>query len=736
MSNVLPTFDESWHRVSPRRLRLRPGVEAHAQRFRGQRWYVLQDRLSGKFYRVRPAAYTFVCEMERNVSVGEAWERCLESDADQAPGQGEIVHLLSQLHRAGLLCGELEGDAEGLSEVFAKERRQEAMQRWSSVLFFKLPLWSPDAFLRATSWVGAAIFSRWGLLVWAALLIWGGAEVATNWQAFSAESAGLLGVANLTWMYAVMVVIKVVHELGHGYACRRLGGEVPEMGVMLLLFNPLPYVDASASTAFRSKWRRILVGGAGMLVETGLAGLAAIVWANTGAGTLHSLAYNAVIAASVVTILFNANPLLRYDGYHMLSDWLEVPNLQGRAGKMMLFLVERYLFGLKSARRPADSTTEAWWLAVYWVASWVYRLLMTFGILLLVSQHYLFFGVLLAVGFGFMWLVLPLIKAVRFLTNSPKLERCRLRACGLSAGLLALVLAFLWLVPLPYHFRADGVVRAEPFARVYAGVDGGLAELLVPSGTPVKQGTPLVRLENPELTHMLTLLDAELALAEAQRRLALESDPAQYEAMKGYFHALAVRRSKLNADVKALTVLAPCDGLWLAPDARLRLRTVMPRGLELGVVQSTAAFVLSAVVKQEDVARLFTPEQVRGTEVRVRGQEGWVLGVTSFSAIPAEREALPSAALGILGGGTVAVDTRDAQAGRKLPGPGLVEAEGARATRTTEPVFEIRAQLQTDPAVSLLHGQRAVARMTLEPTPLGVQWWRKLRQAFQHTYKL
>ncbi len=738
MSAVAPTFDESWHRVSPRRIRVRPGVEIFPQRFRGQRWYVVRDSLGGKFFRIRPEAYDFICELERGETVGDAWARRLEIDPENVPGQGEVVRLLSSLHRSGLVRSDVEGDVEPLAEAFAKEKRQEVTQRWSSVLFFKMPLWSPDAFLRRTLPLVGWLFTKQGMLLWLGLLIWGGSEVASRWQAFGAESSGLLGLANLPWMYAVMIVIKVLHEFGHGYACRKLGGEVPEMGIMLLLFNPLPYVDASASTAFRSKWQRILVGGAGMIVELGVAAVAAVVWANTGQGLVHTLAYNAVVVASVVTLLFNGNPLLRYDGYHMLSDWLELPNLQSNASKMALWLLERFGFGLRTAANPAESLREGWWLAVYFVASLLYRTAMLLGILLAVSLHYLAFGVLLAVIFGFMWVVLPVIKAVKYLWNSPRLEICRTRAVTLVALLLGGILGFLCLLPLPNHFRAEGVVRAEQFSRVYAGADGKLVKLLAPSGSMVKMGTPLLELTNQELVHEMESLEAEQHRSEAQARLALDEDPVRYASMKPYFRALEVRRDRLRDDQQSLTMRAPCDGRWLAPDAALYLGGMLPRGLELGVVQGDGDFYISAVVKQDDVSRLFTKHQVNGTEVRVRGQEGILLGVRNFNALPAEREALPSAALGLLGGGTSAVDAKDSSDGRSLAGRGLLDAEQSKGTKATEPVFEIRATLaaDADSGIRLMHGQRAVARMTLPAEPLMWQWVRMIRQLFQRTYQI
>ncbi len=731
----LPTFDESWHRVAPRRIRLRPGVEIFPQSYRGERWYVVRDGLSGKFFRIRQPAYQFLCELERHHSVEAAWQQSLSHDAENAPGQGEVVMLLSQLHRAGLIRSDVEGDATSVVEALEAEKTKESVQRWSSIMFFRIPLWNPDTFLRKTLPLVRWLISPLGAVLWLVLLVAGLREVLVNWHVFRQEGQGFLGLANLVWMYGVMIVIKAAHEFGHGYMCRRYGGEVPEMGVMLLLFNPLPYVDASASTAFRSKWQRILVAAAGMLVEIAIAAACAIIWAYSGTGKIHVLAYNAVVVASIVTVLFNANPLLRYDGYHILSDWLEIPNLQQRASSMGLYLVHRYLFGLNQERSPADTKREGWMLGLYFISSLIYRTIMVVGILLYVSQSYLVLGIILGVIFGFMWLLLPIVKAIGYLWTNPKLETCRLRACSVSFGLVGALFAFLALVPMPHHFRAEAVVRADPFSRVYSGADGQLDKVLVTSGQLVKQGDALLQMSNAELGHDLELLNAEHAQAEAQARVSLVEDPAQYKSMATYFRALDARRSKLAADQAALIIRAPSTGRWLAPDVALRLGATTPRGLELGIVQGEQQFFISAVVKQDEVSRLFTTEQVQDTRVKIRGQEDNTLGVTNFVAIPAEREALPSAALGILGGGTTAVKNK-AQDPRNLPGPGMVEAEQGRGTHTKEPVFELRATLQPSALVNLVHGQRAVARLALTPEPLLWQWVRQVRQVFQKNYQM
>ncbi len=732
MSTVAPTFDESWHLVEGRCLRLRPAVHIVAQRFRGRRWYVVQDALGNQFFRVQPPAYRFICELERCATVGEAWERSLEIDPQDAPGQTEVVQLLSQLHQSGLLRGDLEGDVASLFAAQEKQQQRKVRSTWANLFFLRIPLFNPDNFIRTTLPLVRGLISPLGGLLWLALLLWGAKEIVENWHLFKSEGGALLGTANLPWLYATMVFIKALHEFGHGYACRKFGGEVPQMGVMLLLFNPLPYVDASSSWALRNKWQRILIGGAGMIVELALAAVAAMLWAHTGDGALHRVAYNAIVIASVGTLLFNLNPLLRYDGYHMLSDFLEMPNLQGRASQTTLYLLERYGFGLTEARNPASSRRETWALTAYFFASLIYRTVLLVGILFFISQKFFVLGVLLALGFAVVWLLLPIWRAGVYLLSHPRLETKRGRALGVSLGALGLVLAFLAFVPMPSHFRADGIVRADPFAHVYAGMAGELMEVLAPSGTLVKAGEALLRLENFELARELEGAALELKKARSQAREALDVDPVRALNLQGYLDAILARQTKLRAEQEDLLVRAPCAGTWIAPDVSTWRGSLVPRGTEFGVVQGETQHYLSAVVRQADVARLFTGN-VKATEVKVTGLETSTFKVTELQAIPAEQGLLPSASLGLAGGGQTPVEA-DEKGGSKHTG--LVGAGEGKGTRTTEPFFEVRGYLGAEPGCLLHHGQRLVARLELPWEPLLAQWWRSLRQLFQRNYQV
>src|SRR6188768_620931 len=372
MSTALPTFSESWHRVAGQQLRLRRGVQVHRQMFRGERWYVIEDDLAGKYFRVRPDAWEFIMRLDGGLTVEEAWMQCLDLFPETAPGQQECVNLLGQLYQSNLL----QYDAGDAGELFQRQQRRQQRElraRLLGIMFLRVPLLDPDRFLvRTMPWVGWLI-SKAGLLLWLAVVGWGGKVVADNWSALMAQGREVLAPTNLGWFYLALIVSKLLHELGHAYFCRKFGGEVHTLGVMLLVFTPVPYVDATSSWSLRSRRQRVLVGAAGMIVEIFLAAICAMLWARTSAGGMNAVCYNIMFITSVGTLMFNLNPLLRFDGYYILTDLIDIPNLHQRATQQLQHVFEHHLFGVKRSESPARTKREAWWLGVFGVASGVYR---------------------------------------------------------------------------------------------------------------------------------------------------------------------------------------------------------------------------------------------------------------------------------------------------------------------------------------------------------------------------
>lgn len=718
MSATSGVFDESWFRVKDCRLRLMPGVELVRQQFNGEFWYVVCDKLGHQYFRIKPDAYTFIAHLEKADTVEEAWNRALELDPERAPAQGDVVQLLSQLYRSGLLRGDRMGDVEAMAQARKKEKAAKVRQQWASFLFLKIPLFNPDPFLRRTVHLVRWCFGSFGFLIWLGALVWGIQTLALNWGEFKDISQGLLGLANLPWLYLALLITKTLHEFGHAYACRRYGREVPEMGIMLLVFNPLPYMDASASYAFTRKYRRVMVGFAGVYVELFVAALAVVFWAYAGEGTLSRLAYNMAITASISTVLFNLNPLLRFDGYHILTDLTETPNLQMRAQQLMKYAVNRYAFGVHGQPVPANSWSEVVGFTTFFFASWIYRMFLLVSILFFVSKQWLIAGVMIAVVFGIMWLIVPIVKGLNYVFLGTQLMNKRSRAVLVTTSFLVFLSLFLWWCPLPHYFRTEGVVQSNPFVNVYTGSTGRMSEIVAPSGAEVVKGQLLVRLENPELEQEAQLLELEYRRVQALIQADRSVDGAQLKGLIANRDALEVRRQNMQQRLADLEVRAPESGRWIAPVLHEYADSMVPRGSPLGFVRGEERFRFMAVVRQRDVDRLFTELQDHA-EVKLFGQEMHTLLATDVTPIPSEQSELPSASLGVLGGGTMGVD-----------------ASERSGSTSSEPFFEIRSNLVVPEGFLANHGQRGVARLRLPNLPLGRQWYLRIRQAFQREYKL
>ncbi|OGV69814.1 MAG: hypothetical protein A3K19_28845 [Lentisphaerae bacterium RIFOXYB12_FULL_65_16] len=717
MSDFPKTFSESWYRIAGKRVWLRPHVQLQRQFFRGRKWYVVRDAFSNQFYRIRPPAYEFVARLTRTRTVQEVWEACLKRYPDEAPGQQEVIQLLAQLFHANLLQSEDPTDSARLFERYRKRRQKETQSRLVNIMFARLPLLDPDGVLRKALPVLGFLVGPVGALIW---LVTFGAALKFGIEHASElvqMTEGVLAPGNLFMLYVALVLIKVLHEFGHGLACRKFGGEVHDMGVMLLIFTPLPYVDASSSWAFRSRWQRILVGGAGILVELFVAAVAMLVWAWTGPGTLHSLAYNLIFVASVSTVLFNGNPLLRYDGYYLLSDLLDIPNLYGQSTQQLRHLLERYVFGNRESESPTPSRGEAAWLVVYGIVSWAYRIVVFGGILLFLGKRYLMLGIIMAVICGVSWVIVPLVRFTRYLASSPQLERVRPRAVSATVGIVAAVVTLVGMVPFPCRYAAPGVAETVQFSVVANETPGYIAEVLAPSGSQVQAGQPLVRLEAPELRFEIAGTETQLERARALRLQALEGSAANLQPIETHIAAVEKRRRHLEVQLDALVVRARHAGLWSAPTLELAMGAWAKRGTELGQVVNTTAFVFKAVVSQQEAARLFG-QPIRRVEVRLAGRAGWSMRVTGLDIVPADQTTLPAAALGYSGGGSVAVDASDRS-----------------GVRTKEPFFLVRAAFSPAPEVVLRHGRSGRMRFEFNPEPLMQQWSRKLRQVIQKRYQ-
>lgn len=711
-------FHESWYRIANEHICLRASVQMRRQRFRGSLWFVLYDPFNNEFFRLRPAAYRFVARLNLGQTVEEVWKEVMAEYPDDAPGQEDVIQLLAQLYHANLLHYDLPADSAKLFERY-KERKQKIRRATlMSIMFFRVPLFDPDNLLKRLLPLARIVMSPFGAVVWVGVIAAAVKVLIDNWAQVGVQTQAILAPANLPLLYLALILIKTLHEFGHSFAVRRFGGEVHTMGIMFLIFNPLPYMDATAAWTFRSKWKRVFVGSAGMITEVFVAACAVFVWANTGAGVINSLAYNMMFIASVSTVLFNINPLLRFDGYYILSDLLDIPNLHAQSSQHLRHLVERYAFGYKKSQSPAANFSEGFWLTVFGILSGLYKLVVFTTILLFVADRFLLLGILMAVVCAVTWIMVPLIRLIQYLASSPKLERTRLRAILVCLVAIAGAASLLYFAPFPHSFKSPGVLEAVEHTIVVNGVPGYVEEILQSSGTMVEEGQTLVRLRNDELAFQIAETQGHLREAAAMRQKALFSSQADLSSIDSLMATIRSRLRRLREEQSLLAIHAEFSGTWVAPHLDDCVGMWIRRGTAIGQLVNEQDHIFSSVVSQKEVSQIFSG-QVRSAEVRLSGQTKRTLSTGSMIRVPVEQTELPSVALGFGGGGEVAVDVKDAS--------GVVAAQ---------PFYQVRLDLIPDPEVALYHGRSGRVRFKLPPEPLFKQGYRKLRQLLQERYQL
>jgi len=720
------TYSDAWHRVASVRACLRSSVRAHRQTFRGEEWVVLRDSLGSDFFRVTADAYAFLSRLSPQRTIDEVWGVLMEDEPELALTQEEVVQLLGQLHLSNLLQFDRGAAAASLFERYNKRRSQEIKALLLGFLSIKLPLLDPDRFLERAMPAIRVVFGPVGAVMYAVLLLLGLKALLDESYHLFDQSAGLLAPTNLGLLYVGMVLAKLVHEFGHAAACKRFGGEVHKMGVMLLLFAPLPYMDATASWGFRSRAQRMLVGASGVLSELAVAAVAAMVWANTAPGVINALAYNVIFVASVSTLLFNLNPLMRFDGYHILVDFLDVPNLFQRSRDQLKYLGEFWVLGVKTAQPVARTSNEAVLLPLYGVISLVYWVGLMSTIIFFIAEQYLDLGVALAWIMFFSVVIMPVFKFGKFLFTSPKLQHQRVRALAITLGIVVVGVGLLGGVPMPDRVRVNGVLQATHSRELYSDSGGSLVALLARPGQWVTSGQPLARLENPDLEFEILSVQQQREQLIAQELQAITTAVANFEPLERQREAIDQKLAELMRQQSALTLLAPIEGIWSASELDASHGQWIARGGSLGTIVDERDWRFVAVLPQINT-HLFEAG-VLDTEIRIRGQQEFNLHSAKTEVMPFEQGQLPSPALGMAGGGEIAVQSSDPK--------GLAAAE---------PFFRIHAQIPAAPTANAndsadelrrLHGRLGTMRITLPNSPLLFQWERGLRQFLQRKFRV
>jgi putative peptide zinc metalloprotease protein len=605
-----------------------------------------------------PSAHLLVGLMDGKRTAQEVWEEAVSQLGDDGPTQDETIRLLGMLYFAEALSCDVSPDT---AEMFRRIDRRDTGERWRRILHplsLRIPVLDPDAFLNRWIWLVRPIFSAYGALAWCAVVIAAVVLGAPHWTELTQDAGSrLLSGQNMLLLWIAYPCVKVLHEFGHGFAAKVWGAEVHEMGIMFMVLMPVPYVDASAANVFPDKRKRMLVAAAGVLVEVFLAALAMMIWLAVEPGLVRSLAYNVIWISGASTLLFNANPLLRFDGYFVLSDWIEIANLGGRSNEYLAYLLETHLFGLSNVRDPVSAPGEAAWFVAYGIAAFVYRVLIVFAIAFFLAGQFFVLGVLLALLSLSMQIVAPVVRQIANVLSSPRFGERRGRVVATSFVTVLGLAAALLLLPVPLRTTAQGVVWLPERAQVRAGTDAFVTQILVESNTPVEIGDPLVLVHDPLLQASVDRLDAELRALRARHYDERVTDLVQAQITEDEIATAEAALSRAQERRQEFVIRSPENGELVLPRSDDLMGRFFQQGELVGYVIGPETPTAKVVIGEADVA--LVREQTEAVEVRLARDIADVQPARILRIYPAATQKLPSRALGTAGGGTWAINTSD-----------------------------------------------------------------------------
>ena len=633
----------------PTRLRWRSELRATAQALEGNRQIVVEDPVGGRFFRLGVNEYAFARALNGERDLGPALAHANATEKGQPLGPQEGMAIAQFLLRNGLVEEIVGGQAQPTRQAPPRPKRR------VGPLFQRLPLGNPnrllDRLMPLLGWLTGWAFAP----LWLGAALWAGICLAGQWDRWAAEAGGVLDRDNLLWLPVAWFLLKLWHELHHGLVAKRYGADVVECGILFVLFAPVGgYVDATASWRLADRWQRIHVSAAGIIAEVFLGCVAVVVWATQEPGVLATLAYNVALLATVSTVLFNANPLMRFDGYYVFIDLIERPNLYQRGMAYCRWLGRRWFLGQRKTSDPAQGPQAPRVVKIYGLLTLAWRWMVMVSILVMATAWFSGLGLLLF-AFGIAtWLVLPAIRLARREAQPGGAGRRGLARAGLlAAGLAALATLLNFAVPLRPAVEAPGLVAYVEATTLRAEAAGFVAEVAVRRGDRVTAGELLLRLENPELANEAAQVATDMAAMEVEATKALTLGDLETESARRASRVLlAGRLEDLRRQEASLAVYAPHDGVVVASDLLAWQGAWMKRGEDLGEIADPAQLRFEISIPERLVPAF---RDQLGAAVTVELPGGRVLTGTLLEVAPKGSLAKPPEALTALAGGPIAL---------------------------------------------------------------------------------
>lgn len=575
----MPTMqNESNSQAQTSYIRRRDDLEIYPQRLRSKRIWVVKDPVTLKYFQFRAEEFAVLSWLDGKASlqrIGELFEKQFAPKRMTIP---RLRSFVASLHRNGLVIADVAGQGDHLMQRHLKSRSSEWMSHLMNPMAIRFPGMDPHSLLRVIYPRVQWMFSTGFAFLCAATVAWAGLLFVGNGASFQQrlpELNSLLTPQNLIWLAVAMAATKVVHELGHALTCRHYGAECHEMGVMLLVMTPCLYCNVSDAWKLPAR-QRIAITAAGICIEIVLASVCTILWWFTHPGLINTIAFNVMVVCSVGTLFLNGNPLLRYDGYYILSDLVAAPNLWDEANGLVRRFWSRCFLGIDPGR-SITAGNRTLFLALFSIASIVYRSIVMASVLYLMYRTLAPLGLVVVVQLIAVAMLVRIVwrplKAVWNAMTNPVLNRqFRPKRFGMATALtVGLLVGILWL-PMPCTVKSPSTIQPLDARRIYVTVAGTLRSTST-AGQKVKKGDVIAELDNPTLGLEIERVRGQLRQQELRVR-SLESlrgsnaeISSQIPAAAAILVDLRQTLAQLERDHQSLRLVAKANGTILSPPA-------------------------------------------------------------------------------------------------------------------------------------------------------------------------
>ncbi len=539
----------------------------------GVGYWVVKEPVGLKYYRLQPEQYhvLFLLDGKRSIEqIRDELQRELPTVRLQLT---DIQHLITDLHEKGLVYSNRAGQGTSLLKHHREERKKKMFNTVRSLLYLRLPGWDPEPTLQwlypITSW----LYRPWAVFFTILIVVASWILLMVQFETFRSqlpEFQQFFSWPNLMYLWITLSVAKIIHEFGHGLTCKHFGGECHEMGVMLLVFSPCLYCDVSDSWVLKNKWKRIMIGAAGMYIEILISAIAVFVWWNTQSGLVHHLCLNLFFVTTITTVIFNANPLMRFDGYYMMSDFLEIPNLRPKADRLLRESFAWYCLGIESRPDPFMPETGRVWFVLFAISAWLYRWFILVAItifLYTVLKPYGLqsLGIMMAV-ISVSTIVFNMVFNIYKLVSAPRIEPMSRPKIAATVTVFACAIAAVLAIPLPLHVEAMFIIEPHNVQHVYTTEPGTLSALHVKPGDRVSAGDRLAELANPEKADRLRAMENQKEVQEIEEQLQLALDDLSSAKLADEkLESLKEQIADYKAQLESLKIKAPSGGIVVAP---------------------------------------------------------------------------------------------------------------------------------------------------------------------------